>query len=146
SVREYAGRTMSLDLNGDITAFFQPIARISGFELDIAPSIKRTVAVHFENIPWDLALDAVLRTSGLGSELDRNVLHITIANPAFGQERVLMGTVTIVGTIAEVNVQNPSAYLRIDGPNRDGKMQTWTVEWESADYLKVVGISPSTLK
>jgi hypothetical protein len=137
---------MSLDLKGDIRAFFQSIAAISGAQLDLDPSINRTVAVHLKNIPADLALDAVLRTTGLGSELDGKVLRITTANPALGQDRVLMGTVTIVGTIAEVDIQNPRAQFQVNAPNADGGSQAWPVEWERPDYLKEIGIAPNTLR
>src|SRR5262249_45491179 len=90
--------------------------------------------------------DVVLRTSGLGSDLDGKVLRIGPADPALGQDRVLMGTVTIAGTIAEVNLQNPRTQLRVNAPNADGTMQIWSVEWESADYLTGNGISPDILK
>jgi hypothetical protein len=143
---EYTGALMSFDLKGDIRNFFRSISMISGVELDVDKSINRSIAVHLANIPWDLALDVVLRTSGLGSDLDGKVLRIGTADPALGQDRVLMGTVTIAGTIAEVNLQNPRMQLRVNAPNADGTMQIWSVEWESADYLKGIGISPDTLK
>jgi hypothetical protein len=67
---EYSGEIMSFDLKGDVRDFFRSIALISGLELDVDPSINSMVTMHLKNIPWDLALDVVLRTSGLGSERD----------------------------------------------------------------------------
>jgi hypothetical protein len=143
---EYTGAPLSFDLKGDAKDFFRSIARISGLEVDVDPSVNRTVAVHLKNIPWDLALDVVLRTSGLGSESDGKVLHIAAANPSLGQDRTLMGTVAIVGTIAEVNFETPRVQLKMLAPNADGQMQAWLVEWESADSLKETGLGPNTLK
>src|SRR5262249_28405712 len=146
SPHQYTGEVMSFDLNGNVRDFFRSVAMISGVELDVDPSVNRMVSVHLKDIPWDLALDAVLRTSGLGSELSGRVLHIGIPNPALGQDRVLMGTVTVEGNVGEFNLQNPRATLQVNAPNADGTMHTWPVEWESADYLREIGIRPNTLR
>ena len=112
----------------------------------MAPAINRVVAVHLKDVPWDLALDVVLKTAGLGSELDGKALRITAANPALGQDRVLMGTTTIEGTVTEFKLQTPGTLLQVNAPNADGTMQTWPIEWESADYLAELGIRPNTLQ
>jgi hypothetical protein len=143
---EYTGKLMSFDVKGDVRDFLRSVALISGVELDADASVNRTVVVHLKDIPWDLALDAVVRTAGLGSDLDGKVLRIAPANPALGQDRVLMGTVTVVGTIAEINFQNPRTQLQVNAPNADGQMKIWPVEWESAEYLKDIGIRPNTLR
>src|SRR5262249_46858558 len=91
-------------------------------------------------------LDAVLNSSGLASELDGSVLHITTADPARGQNRVLMGTVTIAGRLTAFNLQNPRSLLQVNAPNGDGATQVWPVEWESADYLKELGMTPNAFK
>jgi hypothetical protein len=143
---EYTGVPLSFDLKGDPKDFFRSIARISGIEVDVDPSVNRTVAVHLKNIPWDLALDMVLRTSGLGSEGDGKVLHIAAADPSLGQDRTLMGTVSIVGTVTEVHFETPGVQFKTLAPDADGETQVWLVEWESADYLKEIGLRPDTLK
>src|SRR5215475_1607015 len=145
-LHDYTGAPLSFDLKGNVKDFFRSIARVSGLEVDVDPSVNRTVAVHLKNIPWDLALDVVLRTSGMGSEGDGQVLHIAAANPSLGQDRTLMGTVTIVGSIAEVNFEAPRVQLKTLAPNDDGQTQVWMVEWESADSLKETGLRPNTLK
>jgi len=83
-VHHYTGASMSIDLKGDIKDFFQSIAAISGLQFDVEPAINPVVAVHLKNIPWDLALDVVLRTSGLGSEPDGKVIRITRASVGSG--------------------------------------------------------------
>jgi len=129
----YSDATMSIDLQGDIKDFFRRIASISGLELDVDPSIDRNVIVHLKNVPWDLALDVVLSNSGLSSEIDGKTLRITMANPLLGQNRLLVGTVTIEGKI--------TAPLQINAPNADGEMQSWPIEWQNPAELK-----PDTLK
>jgi hypothetical protein len=131
--KHYSDATMSIDLQGDINDFFRRIASISGLELDVNPSINRNVIVHLKNVPWDLALDVVLNNSGLSSEIDGNILRITMADPLLGQNRLLVGTVTIEGKITTQG--------QINAPNADGVMQDWPVEWQNAGELK-----PDTLK
>jgi hypothetical protein len=126
----YSGAIMSIDLQGDIKDFFRRVASISGLELDVNPSINRDVTVHLKNVPWDLALDVVVSNSGLSSELDGKTLRITMADPLLGQNRLLVGTVTIEGKIA--------APLQINAPNADGEMQIWAVVWQTANELKEI--------
>jgi hypothetical protein len=128
--RPYSGAIMSIDLQGDIKDFFRRVASISGLELDVNPSINRNVVVHLKNVPWDLALDVVVSNSGLSSELDGKTLRITMADPLLGQNRLLVGTVTIEGKI--------TAPLQINAPNADGEMQIWPVEWQTANELKEI--------
>jgi len=144
--RSYTGDLMSFDLIGDVRDFFASTARIAGVDLRADPSTTNKVVIHLKNVPWDLALDVVVRTAGLGSELDGKVLRITTANPALGQDRVLMGTVAIVGTVTEVDTQSVRTQLHVNAPNADGKIQIWSVEWETADYLEQIGIKPNTLR
>jgi hypothetical protein len=143
---DHAGEFMSFDLNGDITEFFRSIASVSHLELDVARSIDRKVTVHLRNVPWELALGAVLKSSGLASESDGTVLHIAPADPAKGQDRVLMGTLTMAGQVTGFNLQNPRSVLQVRALNGDGAVQVWPVEWESADYLKELGITPNAFK
>jgi hypothetical protein len=143
---EYKGELMSFDGKGDVRDFFRSIAQIGGVEVSVDASIKSTLAVHLKNIPWDLALDVVLRTAGLGMERDGKVVRVAPANPSLGEDRTLMGTMTITGTVVGVNFQNPRTQLQINAPDADGQMHIWTVDWESAVYLDDIGIKPNTLR
>jgi hypothetical protein len=122
--RRYFGAIISIDLQGDIKDFFRRIASIIGLKLDVNPSINRNVTVHLKNVPWDLALEVVLRTSGLTIEPDGRV---TMADPLLGQNRLLVGTVTIEGKI--------TTQREINAPNAEGEMQKWLVEWQNAGEL-----------
>jgi hypothetical protein len=142
--RKYIGETMSIDLKGDIREFLRQVASLPGLELDVDRSISRNVTLHLKDIPWDLALDIVLGNSGLRSERDGAHLRVTPANPLLGQNRPLLGTVTIQGKVTRFNLQNPRTLLEMNAPNADGAMQTWSVEWQGADYLKEIGVKANT--
>jgi hypothetical protein len=140
----FSGEIVSIDLTGDIRDFFQAIAPVSGYQLDADPSIKRNVTVHVKDVPWNLALDTVLKTSGLSAEFDGTHLRIAAADPGLGQNHVLMGTMTIEGKITEFNLQNPRTIIQVRAPGPGGDMQPWRIEWESADDLiSQMGIKPA---
>lgn len=142
-----AGKFITLDLKGNIKDFVQSIAATSGLEIAIDPAIEREVTVHLRDVPWELALDAVLRSSGLSSMFDGQKLRIAASDPRFGQDRVLMGTLTIEGRLVNFKLQNPRSLLEVNAPDADGNMRTWQIEWESAEYLtSEIGMKPTTLK
>jgi hypothetical protein len=142
----FSGKAVSIHMNGDIRDFFQSISSVSGIQLSVDASVKRNITVHVANIPWDQALDVVLRSSGLSSEFDGIVLRIAAANPVLGQDHVLMGTTTVEGKVTEFTLQNPRTVLQVNAPGPDGIMQPWRIEWESAANLLETGIKPNTLK
>jgi hypothetical protein len=137
---------MTIDLKGDLRDFFQSIAKISGLELRVDPSINRNVVLHIKDVPWDLALDVVISNSGLSSEGEGNVLRIAHADPRLGQTHIFLGTITIEGKLTEFRFQNPRTFLELRAPDADGQMQTWQINWEDADYLSQTGIKPNTFK
>jgi hypothetical protein len=139
----FSGEIVSIDLSGDIRDFFQAIAPVSGFQLDVEPSIKRNITVHLKNVPWNLALDTVLKTSGLSAEFDGTRLRIAPADPRLGQDHLLMGTMSIEGKVTEFNFQNPRTIIQVRAPGPGGDMQPWRIEWESADDLIQIGIKPN---
>jgi hypothetical protein len=137
---------MSLDLKGNLKDFLHSIAATSGLEVSIDPSIDREVTVHLRDVPWELALDAVLRSSGLSSTIDGRTLHIAPADPLLGQDSVLMGTLAIEGTIADFKLQTPRSLLEVNALDASGNMRIWQIEWESAEYLTEIGVKANTLK
>jgi hypothetical protein len=141
----FSGEVVSTDITGDIRDFLHAIAPVGGFQLDIDPSIKRNITVHLKDIPWNLALDTVLKTSGLTAEFDGTRLRIAAADPRLGQYHVLMGTTTIEGKVTEFNLQNPRTIIQVRAPGLGGDMQPWRIEWESADDLIQIGLKPDTL-
>jgi hypothetical protein len=146
SAPTYSGQIMTLDLKGDLRDFFQSIAKISGLELRVDPSIKRNVTLHIKDVSWDLALDVVLSNSGLSSAVEGDALRITPADPRLGQSHIFLGTIAIEGKVTDFRLQNPRTSLELRAPDADGQMQTWQISWEDADYLSQTGIKPNTFK
>jgi type IV pilus assembly protein PilQ len=73
----YTGEAISLNLKDvDLKDFFRLIHEISGLNIIVDPNVSGTVTLVLDNVPWDQALDIVLKNNGLGDQLEGNVLRI----------------------------------------------------------------------
>jgi type IV pilus assembly protein PilQ len=74
---QYTGEIISLDLKDyDIKDFFRLISEISGLNVVLDPNVNGMVTLKLTDVPWDQALDVVLRNNQLGAQLQGNVLRI----------------------------------------------------------------------
>jgi type IV pilus assembly protein PilQ len=77
TAEQYTGEPISVDLRDvDLKDFFRLIHEISGLNVVLDPTVKGTVTLVLDEVPWDQALDIVMRNNGLTKELDGNVLRI----------------------------------------------------------------------
>jgi type IV pilus assembly protein PilQ len=76
--QNFNGEVIDLDLKqADIGDFFRLIGEISGLNVIVDQNVTGTVTVTLHDVPWDQALDIVLRNYNLGGILEnRNVLRI----------------------------------------------------------------------
>jgi type IV pilus assembly protein PilQ len=74
---KYTGEPISVNLKDvDLKDFFRLIHEISGLNIVLDPSVKGTVTLVLDDVPWDQALDIVLKNNALDRELQGNVLRI----------------------------------------------------------------------
>src|SRR5207253_2764404 len=74
---QYTGELISLDLKDyDMKDFFRLIHEISGLNVVLDPNVNGTVTLVLTDVPWDQALDVVLKNYQLGGQLQGNVLRI----------------------------------------------------------------------
>jgi type IV pilus assembly protein PilQ len=80
--RKFAGRRISLDFQqADIQNVFRLIAEVSGFNMVIGEGVKGKVNMRLLNVPWDQALDMLLKMNQLGKIRSGNIIWIdTLAN------------------------------------------------------------------
>jgi type IV pilus assembly protein PilQ len=75
--RQYTGHPVSLDLQGaDLRAVLRTFAEISGLNIVIDPKVNGTVDVALRDVPWDQALDQILRANGLGYVVDGTIVRV----------------------------------------------------------------------
>jgi len=74
---QFTGEPISLDLkDADIKDVFRTISQLTGLNIVIDPEVRGTVTVQLENVPWDQALDLILKQNGLGYVLENNIMRI----------------------------------------------------------------------
>lgn len=75
--RVYTGHPISLDFkDGDLQDIFRLFADISGLNVVVNPGVSGKVTLKLVELPWDQALDLILKTNGLGKTIDGNVIRI----------------------------------------------------------------------
>jgi type IV pilus secretin PilQ/predicted competence protein len=73
----FQGPPISMDFQGaDLRAVLRTFAEISGLNIVIDPTINGTVDVSLRDVPWDQALDIILRANKLGYSVDGTVVRI----------------------------------------------------------------------
>lgn len=84
---QYTGEIISLDLREvDIKDFFRLIGEITGLNVILDPNVGGTLTILLKDVPWDQALDIVLRNYQFGAQLQGNVLRIA-TNARLQQEQ-----------------------------------------------------------
>jgi len=73
----YTGEPISVNLKDvDLKDFFRLIHEISGLNIVLDPNVKGSLTIVLDDVPWDQALDIVLKNNGLDRQLEGNVLRI----------------------------------------------------------------------
>ncbi len=74
---KYSGEPISVNLKDvDLRDFFRLIHEISGLNVVLDPSVKGNLTIVLDEVPWDQALDIVLKDFDLDKQLDGNVLRV----------------------------------------------------------------------
>ncbi len=75
--RKFTGNPVSLDFQGaDLRAVLRTFSEISGLNIVIDPTVNGTVDVALRDVPWDQALDIILRANKLGYLIDGTIVRI----------------------------------------------------------------------
>lgn len=81
---DFKGSPITLQVrDADVSDVLRLIGEASGFNIMIGEGVKGKLSLSLVDVPWNQALDVVLRTLRLGAERNRNVLRIvTLKNLA----------------------------------------------------------------
>jgi len=84
----FVGRRISLDFQqADITNILRLIAEVSGFNMVVGEGVKSKVTMKLVSVPWDQALDMLLKMNGLGMIRQGSIVWIdSLANIAKQQD------------------------------------------------------------
>ncbi len=84
----FVGRRISLDFQqADISNVLRLIAEVSGFNIVVGEGVKNKVTMKLANVPWDQALDMLLKMNALGMIRQGNIVWVdTLQNIAKQQD------------------------------------------------------------
>ncbi|MBT2150846.1 MULTISPECIES: type IV pilus secretin PilQ [Pseudoalteromonas] len=75
--KEYLGRPMTLNFQDiSVRAVLQIIAGYNDFNLVTSDSVTGNITLRLDGVPWDQALDVVLRIKGLDKRMDGSILMV----------------------------------------------------------------------
>ena len=73
----FTGQPVSLDFQrADLRAVLRTFSAISGLNVVIDPGVEGVVDVALQDVPWDQALDVILRANRLGYSVDGSIVRI----------------------------------------------------------------------
>lgn len=120
--RRYVGQRISLDFkDADLTNIFRIIAEVSNLNIITTEDVKGRVSIRLINVPWDQALDIVLKAKGLGVSQEGNVLRIAPLATLRGEEKARLD--------AKKEVEKLQATL-------EGVVETISVNYAKASDMK----------
>jgi type IV pilus assembly protein PilQ len=98
--KRYTGRRIDLDFKGaDIHNILRLLADVGQVNVVVADDVRGDVTIKMRDVPWDQALDVVLRSKGLGSVREGNLLRVA---PLALLEKELEAEIARQKQIAEV--------------------------------------------
>lgn len=85
---KYTGQRLNLQFQDmEIRAILNVLADFSGINMVVSDDVQGTMALNLINVPWDQALDIILKSKGLGKRQDGNVMMIAPADVIAAREQ-----------------------------------------------------------
>lgn len=84
----YSGEKLSLNFqNIEVRAVLQLLADFTGMNLVTSDTVKGNLTLRLKNVPWDQALDIILKSKGLGMRQSGNVMMVAPAAEIAAREK-----------------------------------------------------------
>ncbi len=106
----YSGRLISLDLQDtDIDSALRIIAEISNLNIIASDDVNGKVTLRLIDVPWDQALDVILKTNGLDQVAEGNVIRIAPVDKLRAERESLKEAKRAAENLEDLTVQ----YIRV---------------------------------
>ena len=84
----YTGEKVSLNFQAiEVRTVLQLLADFTQFNLVVSDAVQGSISLNLQDVPWDQALDLVLKSKDLGKRLEGNVLLIAPSEEIAARER-----------------------------------------------------------
>lgn len=85
----YTGEKLSLNFQDiEVRTVLQIIADFTGFNLVASDTVQGSITLRLKNVPWDQALDIVLKSQGLAKQLIGNVMMVGPADQIANRQKI----------------------------------------------------------
>ncbi|WP_283788992.1 type IV pilus secretin PilQ [Bermanella sp. WJH001] len=85
----YTGEKLSLNFQDiEVRTVLQIIADFTGFNLVASDTVQGSITLRLKNVPWDQALDIVLKSQGLAKQQIGNVLMVGPADQIANRQKI----------------------------------------------------------
>ncbi len=102
----YVGKKVSFEFKDiDIHNLLRIIAEISKKNLVVADDVAGRITIRLRNVPWDQALDLILRTKGLGMEDLGNIIRVAPLATLEAEAKARLERTTAARKSAELTLQ-----------------------------------------
>jgi len=109
--KEYKGERLTLNFQDiETRAVLQLLAETSGQNIVVSDTVQGNVTLRLQNVPWDQALDIVLRTKGLDKRQEGNVIYVAPAEELAAREKQLLESQKSLTELAPVRTE----YLQVN--------------------------------
>jgi type IV pilus assembly protein PilQ len=107
----YEGKPISLDFQDvPVRQVLQIIAQVNGFNLVTTDTVNGNVTISLSGVPWDQALDMILKIRGLDKRLEGNILLIAPTEELSARETQQLQSKQQVQSLAQLQ----SAHIEIN--------------------------------
>ena len=104
--KEYTGERLTLNFQDiDVRSVLQLLADTSGQNIVVSDSVTGNLTLRLQNVPWDQALDIVLRTKGLDKRRQDNVIIIGPTDELASREKAELAAHKEVAELSPVHTE-----------------------------------------
>lgn len=103
SAKESAVENITLDFkDADIRSVLKIISLKTGVNIIASPEVTGTISIYLDDVPWEKALDVILKTYGFGYEKRANVISVAPLEKLTEQKKMEQELAQVQPTITEV--------------------------------------------
>lgn len=112
--QEFTGERLSLNFQSiEVRAVLQLLASFTGLNLVVSDSVTGQVTIQLKNVPWDQAMDLILKSKGLAQRQVGNVVMIAPQEEIASRERLELETERQLDELAPLRTE----YISINYAN-----------------------------
>ncbi len=109
--KDYKGERLTLNFQDiETRAVLQLLAETSGQNIVVSDTVQGNVTLRLQNVPWDQALDIVLRTKGLDKRQEGNVIYVAPSEELSAREKQQLESNKALTELAPVRTE----YLQVN--------------------------------